>query len=79
MTGHVHEWLTNLYVFPDSAGSYEFDAPYVIEYCGDRICGARQARVIPDEVAEQVARDNGRPVWVSLEHEAAYQAARKAA
>ena len=64
MSKHKHEWLTQMFVFPedgDSAADYEHDEPYEVLYCADRDCGQRKTKVLSEDLAAEVREFNGFP------------------
>lgn len=62
---HEHDWVTNMFVFPetdgDYASNYEYDEPYEVLYCTDRECGQRTTRLISEDLALEVRQFNAFP------------------
>jgi len=62
MSKHKHEWLEQMYVFPNDVedeGTYEHDEPYLVQYCADRECGQRRTVVLNLEEAVKVKQREG--------------------
>ncbi len=64
MSKHKHEWLTQMFVFPEdgeAAADYEHDEPYEVLYCSDRDCGQRKTKLLSEDLAAEVREFNGFP------------------
>lgn len=62
MSEHKHDWLTQMFVFPEAdVEGYEHDEPYEVLYCSDRNCGQRTTKSLSEDLAAEVRKFNAFP------------------
>lgn len=64
MNKHKHDWLDQMFIFPDGSDDYEHDYPYLVQYCSDRECGQRQTVKMSADTIDEVRVAQG---WPALE------------
>jgi len=63
VSDHKHDWLIQIFVFPDEdpTAFYEHDEAYEVLYCSDRECGQRTTRTLDTDKLLEVRSFNALP------------------